>query len=233
MRGEYFLCGCGGYCCWELPPRARRIRRGHSVLYSSLGTTSACAENTHTHHQKPPTRGNYLRVRGEYPIVGNRKKFIVELPPRARRIPGAVDAGAAERGTTSACAENTHSSDGVFAGAWNYLRVRGEYQHAKDLGNDESELPPRARRILRFPTTWCRDYGTTSACAENTWSTAKPSCRSRNYLRVRGEYDESDGVHVDYLELPPRARRIPPRSLVTPRSLGTTSACAENTSLAR
>ena len=30
-------------------------------------------------------------------------------------------------GTTSACAENTHSSDGVFAGAWNYLRVRGEY----------------------------------------------------------------------------------------------------------
>ena len=51
-------------------------------------------------------------------------------------------------GTTSACAENT-CSDTIFCRvAWNYLRVRGEYQEKN--------------------TRKHKAYGTTSACAENT-----------------------------------------------------------------
>ena len=71
----------------ELPPRARRIRKKEIMDVFSLGTTSACAENTFSWLVLYYVWGNYLRVRGEY-----RKETIMleqfkELPPRARRIP--------------------------------------------------------------------------------------------------------------------------------------------------
>ena len=51
-----------------------------------------------------------------------------------------------------------------------------------------------------------------------------------NYLRVRGEYRYPDGeIPVDW-ELPPRARRILLQEKRYEDALGTTSACAENTS---
>ena len=51
----------------ELPPRARRIRDGVTVLNSLTGTTSACAENTAGMCRWISSGWNYLRVRGEYP----------------------------------------------------------------------------------------------------------------------------------------------------------------------
>ena len=70
---------------------------------------------------------NYLRVRGEYPVILLSAPLIVELPPRARRIRVGPSASIScpelpprarriqvkyhghimDRGTTSACAENT------------------------------------------------------------------------------------------------------------------------------
>ena len=91
-------------------------------------------------------------------------------------------------GTTSACAENTFGAGAYLFATRNYLRVRGEYQHAKDLGNDESELPPRARRIPISGGDCDTHGGTTSACAENTLRCAPLLGCVGNYLRVRGEY---------------------------------------------
>ena len=71
------------------------------------------------------------------------------------------------------------------------------------------ELPPRARRIL--------------------YSRFKRSIRSRNYLRVRGEYVAGSTASTFVLELPPRARRIRVSFLLVSIGVGTTSACAENT----
>ena len=76
-------------------------------------------------------------------------------------------------------------------------------------GANNTELPPRARRILIANKTQLIDDGTTSACAENTNHGAVALEPWGNYLRVRGEY------------LPH------PGALFTNR--GTTSACAENT----
>ena len=71
--------------------------------------------------------------------------------------------------------------------------------------------------------------GTTSACAENTCpQNRKPEC-PWNYLRVRGEYRTLKRTHRPQLELPPRARRIPLSGFLFIRTIGTTSACAENT----
>ena len=113
----------------------------------------------------------------------------------------------------------------------------------------EKELPPRARRILRWETVVAIDWGTTSACAENTgdqgaWGASHGNylrvrgeytyrrvrgCETRNYLRVRGEYTAPCWHARLWLELPPRARRIPNMCSICHMICGTTSACAENT----
>ena len=112
------------------------------------GTTSACAENTCSNHILRKSMWNYLRVRGEYAPVVRIASMMVELPPRARRIP---------RGNPFPLAHNR-----------NYLRVRGEYKPQHGTEHVSSELPPRARRILYAIRYHQRVAGTTSACAENT-----------------------------------------------------------------
>ena len=76
------------------------------------------------------------------------------------------------------------------------------------------ELPPRARRI-HSPIEWgVQNFGTTSACAENTKPTPARGFRYGNYLRVRGEYPFCRGKVCLSVELPPRARRIPMKIFV-------------------
>ena len=72
-------------------------------------------------------------------------------------------------------------------------------------------------------------FGTTSACAENTYPKIRSLQRRRNYLRVRGEYRQIIATTASMWELPPRARRIPGGGGVGGPTRGTTSACAENT----
>ena len=112
---------------------------------------------------------------------------------------------------------------------WNYLRVRGEYEHARIPRCYQGELPPRARRILLYAAAGMGASGTTSACAENTAISSIACLRSRNYLRVRGEYLIDGRIWVTLSELPPRARRIRVGAVSAVGIDGTTSACAENT----
>ena len=135
------------------------------------------------------------------------------------------------QGTTSACAENTHLLSLYMIEYGNYLRVRGEYSQCQSSSPPTTELPPRARRIPTHPGSLFTNYGTTSACAENTPHTPLPGRRNRNYLRVRGEYIVPIILSVLTVELPPRARRIPEKELSLDTEIGTTSACAENTSV--
>ena len=72
-----------------------------------MGTTSACAENTLSRAKPSPKIGNYLRVRGEYRVLGPKGRLSMELPPRARRIRKIDSYQWDKYGTTSACAENT------------------------------------------------------------------------------------------------------------------------------
>ena len=94
------------------------------------------------------------------------------------------------------------------------------------------ELPPRARRIQGRTYDSRANSGTTSACAENTAVLFLIPAASRNYLRVRGEYVTTLEERLDRMELPPRARRIPPIRPEAPFCKRTTSACAENTDVA-
>ena len=97
------------------------------------------------------------------------------------------------------------------------------------LSNNDTELPPRARRIPQFGCEQQTGRGTTSACAENTWIGRMRSPPPWNYLRVRGEYYAAPELVTEPPELPPRARRILCGTGPWTHSSGTTSACAENT----
>ena len=129
--------------------------------------------------------------------------------------------------------------------------MRGEYHWAYARAKSSSELPPRARRIL-FQLVFHKVHGgTTSAHAENT--SRRVMCRGAgwNYLRARGEYlplwwwpwgsrelpprarripAQATGL-TPVTELPPRARRILGATMKTAPTSGTTSVCAENTSI--
>ena len=127
--------------------------------------------------------------------------------------------------------------------------MRGEYFVRFCPTQATVELPPRARRIpipacyagvWEGTTSACaentqrpgghqRPGGTTSACAENTALFKASSFFFWNYLRVRGEYHHDGKTFLDFLELPPRARRIPVERAQQTVKIGTTSACAENT----
>ena len=133
-------------------------------------------------------------------------------------------------GTTSACAENTGLLRAVGRMKRNYLRVRGEYSPSPSKTPYPGELPPRARRILFLTLANIKISGTTSACAENTCPPPGETPPSRNYLRVRGEYDQVAEALQSGQELPPRARRILAGMIGLSGTIGTTSACAENTS---
>ena len=113
----------------------------------------------------------------------------------------------------------------------NYLRVRGEYTTPAGRGGLIRELPPRARRIRGRRTCTSKCFGTTSACAENTWLLGLVISAHGNYLRVRGEYTASRVCQISTGELPPRARRIRVKPCQCDAEHGTTSACAENTKI--
>ena len=148
VRGEYSSNRRAIFKSRELPPRARRILHSVDAVPLNIGTTSACAENTLACFPLLLEKWNYLRVRGEY-----------------RFFCGEYLRGS---GTTSACAENTRSISVNALISWNYLRVRGEYAIASANQSNDSELPPRARRILTGKPGSVILKGTTSACAENT-----------------------------------------------------------------
>ena len=154
-----------------------------------------------------------------------------ELPPRARRIHRKHDEMVFFAGTTSACAENTTQYTRRGTPARNYLRVRGEYSRVAHRCAASVELPPRARRIPVSGRNFFPLSGTTSACAENTTGSRHTYDSRRNYLRVRGEYSPEPAGGSWPVELPPRARRIPPKDTDCPELTGTTSACAENTAI--
>ena len=168
-------------------------------------------------------------MRGEYWGWNSRNTRAMELPPHARRILQRLREKRRLRGTTSACAENTHPTPPGIKTPRNYLRMRGEYVHFRRCRWRLRELPPHARRIQTAAWHRAGILGTTSACAENTPAACWRISSAGNYLRMRGEYGNSGGAALLNTELPPHARRIHLLGELLRTIIGTTSACAENT----
>ena len=229
VRGEYSTPRDSRSMRLELPPRTRRILWAVGAIRNFMGTTSAYAENTRAPACMIMVAGNYLRVRGEYTKPHDIPHTNKELPPRTRRILAHELGVTILMGTTSAYAENTADDVYVALHQRNYLRVRGEYDSFSSSAAFAWELPPRTRRIHDPGFAVGASPGTTSAYAENTLISKKAQVSVRNYLRVRGEYPTTRFRRRGRKELPPRTRRIPYQTLPMLKTLGTTSAYAENT----
>ena len=228
-RGEYAAVAYANIHATELPPRTRRILKVPSWVNPTKGTTSAHAENTGRSGWTPEPPRNYLRARGEYITSVYMIKYIMELPPRTRRIRDGCSFLGVFNGTTSAHAENTGAWYHENFMCWNYLRARGEYVGRERIHEVILELPPRTRRIRRWCPRKGKALGTTSAHAENTCPLTYFRWSWRNYLRARGEYDNRNRPAPKPVELPPRTRRIQVVKRDIRVVIGTTSAHAENT----
>ena len=109
--------------------------------------------------------------------------------------------------------------------------MRGEYPKTIWDKHFDEELPPHARRIQMGLAPTEETGGTTSACAENTQVAQFAFRLEGNYLRMRGEYAARSFITNSTSELPPHARRIQSYDDFIRHLEGTTSACAENTSM--
>ncbi len=90
-----------------LPPRVRS-RPGHEGRHLAVhGITSACAEQTWRVHATIRLFWDYLRVCGADPPKFSPSENTGGLPPRVRSRCCVVGSVCAERGITSACAEQT------------------------------------------------------------------------------------------------------------------------------
>ena len=168
-------------------------------------------------------------MRGEYSSAPERRNIRTELPPRTRRIPFDAACNFGHFRTTSAYAENTPRGIAQYSRCRNYLRVRGEYCVRTNRRGLELELPPHARRIHDGYEVGSYTSGTTSVCAENTAAGEIDYGIPGNYLRMRGEYADTQSSFFTQSELPPHARRILGGLTDSLPIVRTTSACAENT----
>ena len=191
------------------PPRVRSRPSAVPVVRSGSRITSACAEQTTLPVWLANSVKDHLRVCGadERAFIENTLK--PGSPPRVRSRPRFQAVHQAERGITSACAEQTHRC-GRRSRRWrDHLRVCGADRKQRRNTKRSPGSPPRVRSRLVVVHDLGPERRITSACAEQT----NPM---RQAIRI-------------LLGSPPRvrSRRCRAIRLGTPR--GITSACAEQT----
>ncbi len=123
MCGEYELALFATVFGGESPPHARRIPLDTAKL-----TTIE-------------------RISGEY--IWKQLKMTARLgsPPHVRRILDVETVNDSSIRITSACAENTHTSQLKLVQYWDHLRMCGEYRPWTNLLPKPSGSPPHVRRI--------------------------------------------------------------------------------------
>ena len=191
------------------PPRVRSRQVGAIGSAIHRGITSACAEQTSTRPAGTGPPKDHLRVCGADSRAVLSMLGTAGSPPRvrSRRCAGT----GCRRGTriTSACAEQTSRDSMIVLSIGDHLRVCGADSDVACHMQAVLGSPPRVRSRRRCHPRSCGAVGITSACAEQTRSSARSSSNRWDHLRVCGA-DPDGSAHIEL------ARWI-------------TSACAEQT----
>ena len=169
-------------------------------------------------------------MRGEYASRSMPAALIAGPPPRARGILRHLSMLGMVSGTTPACAGNTTDCQSRMSFGGGHPRVRGEYWCARLCLTRRLGPPPRARGIRTLHKTARTRLGTTPACAGNTGRSLGLLGSSGDHPRVRGEYFSPSSSHSTWKGPPPRARGIRRVGADDFAGVGTTPACAGNTS---
>ena len=150
-------------------------------------------------------------------------------PPRVRSRRDGYGPRHANRGITSACAEQTSRRRFVRRRSRDHLRVCGADPRSPNARSRMSGSPPRVRSRPWRSGVGRGRTGITSACAEQTTSPEHVLNTSRDHLRVCGADHSSHETNPRMVGSPPRVRSRPRRATSSATSPGITSACAEQT----
>ena len=172
------------------------------------------------------------RVCGADVTIEPTQYLVSPTTPRVRGRLGLRGARGRGAGTTPACAEQTLARINEPSAFRDYPRVCGADQDDGKTAMAMQGLPPRVRGR---PERWQNGHGhagTTPACAGQTQRANSQEILTRDYPRVCGADSATWWPQSWGWGLPPRVRgRLPDKVLVGP-VLGTTPACAGQTSLA-
>ena len=150
------------------PPRVRSRRRQQNRHDAGRRITSACAEQTSPRSPSGNPRRDHLRVCGADPLAVGVGHASEGSPPRVRSRRPPVQPPTAQRGITSACAEQTPLPRTSACRRWDHLRVCGaDLQIAVGMGLLTGS-PPRVRSRLGLQRHQHARRRITSACAEQT-----------------------------------------------------------------
>ena len=89
--------------------------------------------------------------------------------------------------------------------------------------------PPHVRRTQLDVNATRKNFGITSACAENTFDDTETPPRLEDHLRMCGEHSIEMLTKAWLAGSPPHVRRTPSDFIADTSVFGITSACAENT----
>ena len=211
------------------PPRVRSRRPGPDRPVGRGGITSACAEQTEATGRTRTDATDHLRVCGADEFITFMPVTLSGSPPRVRSRLNDYRCLRADRGITSACAEQTDSPPRAWPPAQDHLRVCGA--DLTPTGSKRVGLgsPPRVRSRLAGHQTHSRRTGITSACAEQTRTSSSRKAAIWDHLRVCGADNPMRQAIRILLGSPPRVRSRPRSPAPRFHVGGITSACAEQT----
>ena len=150
------------------PPHVWRILSCSSELFSALGITSTCVENTDETMYKCPECGDHLHMCGEYSKCAKFCYFIQGSPPHVWRILFHLIFFWSKVRITSTCVENTIPLHNGM------LRERGSPPHVWRIQNSHVRRP--------------EVIGITSTCVENTAIAKANPIVDEDHLHMCGEY---------------------------------------------
>ena len=150
-------------------------------------------------------------------------------PPRVRSRPSGPGPNIGSVRITSACAEQTSTPSPRPRSTGDHLRVCGADGRRVMTGDVVAGSPPRVRSRLGVRISRDGHHGITSACAEQTDSTASSDGADWDHLRVCGADTPALTSAITRPGSPPRVRSRLQPDVRQRMGRGITSACAEQT----
>ena len=150
-------------------------------------------------------------------------------PPRVRSRHTVGKPGHVRPRITSACAEQTEAEEPDMELPGDHLRVCGADFRQFLVREFKEGSPPRVRSRHVIGCNVSARPGITSACAEQTESWAWVRAGREDHLRVCGADQALMKTRRAGNGSPPRVRSRHPAAVHFPRTVGITSACAEQT----
>ena len=211
------------------PPHVWRILSCSSELFSALGITSTCVENTDETMYKCPECGDHLHIRGEYWLRLSFRPWSWGSPPHTWRIQVISLLVVLMLRITSTYVENTTYIARRFHVTGDHLHIRGEYWNSKKIQAMGQGSPPHTWRIqFCIYGLWAKLW-ITSTYVENTQQSLFDDILGEDHLHIRGEYLKTLKPLSALEGSPPHTWRIHNRSSNSICAVRITSTYVENT----